>query len=149
MACIVFLPNCTPAIEQIVACSKATSYDAKAIALAMAIHYATQVMDSNYPILYVDNETALHSLLDTSLHPSQICSILAYQRLRAWLLHSPDYQITLAWCLGHVNIAPQEHIDQLAKRASNLEAPNFLSFTHLRHVSYRNMMKGWSLLAQT
>ena len=72
--------------------------------LTVALYHATLVPDATDIILYVDNEAALQSLLNSAIHPSQMCSILACQRLRAWLSALPNRHLTIAWCPGHVSV---------------------------------------------
>ena len=58
-----------------------TAFDAEVMGLTVALYHATLVPDATDIILYVDNKAALQSLLNPAIHPSQMCSILACQRL--------------------------------------------------------------------
>ncbi|ETW79535.1 hypothetical protein HETIRDRAFT_322591 [Heterobasidion irregulare TC 32-1] len=92
--------------------------------LTIALHHAILTPNTSNIILYADNEAALKSLLDPRVHPSQMCSILACQRLRAWLSAAPDHHLTIAWCPGHVGIPRQEQVDTLAKASLRDNPPH-------------------------
>ncbi|ETW81315.1 hypothetical protein HETIRDRAFT_426780 [Heterobasidion irregulare TC 32-1] len=107
-ACLVLPPNSDPPIIRKLAYGQTTAFNAEVMGLTIALHHAILTPNTFNIILYADNEAALKSLLDPRVHPSQMCSILACQRLRAWLSATLNRHLTIAWCPGHVGIPRQE-----------------------------------------
>ena len=72
------------------------------LGLAMALPHATSP-ECDHIILYADNGSAFRTVLDTSIHPSQMCAILSNQLVYGSL---PCYyaRLMVARCPGHVGI---------------------------------------------
>ena len=148
-ASLIIPPKPLPPIVRKLACGQATAFDAEIMGLTIALHHATLIEDSSDIILYADNEAALKALLNPSVHPSQMCSILACQRLRAWLSASPNRHITIAWCPGHVGVPRQEQVDTLAKSSLRDNPPAFASASFLKQKAYTSMLEAWQSLMKS
>ena len=148
-ACIISPPKPLPPIIRRLACGHATAFDAEIMGLTIALHHATRIAECSHIILYADNEAALKALLNPAIHPSQMCSILACQRLRAWFSASPDRRITIAWCPGHVGVARQEQVDTLAKISLRDDPPAFASASFLKQKAYTSMLEAWQHLMKS
>lgn len=107
------------------ATGRATSFDAELAGLTSALHHsikraiarATTGTATHHIHLYADNAAALNSLFDTSLHSSQILSVMSCTRAKAWLSLSPHHRIHLHWVPGHQNIEENENVDSDATEA--------------------------------
>lgn len=100
---------------------------------------------AEYKLSFADNESALHSLLDTSLHSSHIMSVLSAKRAREWLEAEPNHTIHLHWIPGHRGIALNELVDRLTNEAYDLFVPiNRISHAHARALITQRVMEDWA-----
>ncbi|ETW75604.1 hypothetical protein HETIRDRAFT_426112 [Heterobasidion irregulare TC 32-1] len=145
-ASLIFPPNNAHPIIRKLACGHTTAFDAEIMGLTIALHHATITPHTTEIVLYADNEAALKSLLNPTVHPSQMCSLLACQRLRTWFSASPERHLTIAWCPGHSGIPHQEEADALAKSALKGNHPAFTSASFLKQKAYTSLLASWQLL---
>ncbi|TFY70206.1 hypothetical protein EVG20_g2792 [Dentipellis fragilis] len=121
-----------------ISCGRTTSYDAELQGLFLALHYLTS-QDATAIYLFCDNESALTSLFDTRLHASQMLSVLACRKARAWLEADPNRTIHLSWCPGHADIEQNEQVDVDAKTAATTTPPSPSS--HMRMLGNKSPQK--------
>ncbi|TFY68863.1 hypothetical protein EVG20_g3393 [Dentipellis fragilis] len=130
-----------------ISCGRTTSYDAELQGLSLALHYLTS-QDATAIYLFCDNESALTSLFDTRLHASQMLSVLACRKARAWLEADPNRTIHPSWCPGHADIEQNEQVDVDAKTAATTTPPiAFISHAYARQQVTAEATKEWQLLA--
>ncbi|KZV76335.1 hypothetical protein PENSPDRAFT_569981, partial [Peniophora sp. CONT] len=96
---------------------RCVSYNAEAVAITMAIGTLTSLDDASDIHIFADNKSALESIVDTRLHSSQLLSITACERLRAWLSANAG-RVFFHWCPGHHGIEPNELVDGDVKHAA-------------------------------
>lgn len=131
------------------ATGRATSFDAELAALTAALRKAIDTANTLPNIsaihMFADNESALHSLFDTSLHSSHIMSVLSAKHAREWLEAEPTHHIHLHWIPGHRGVALNERADRLAHDAHDLLEPiNHISYAHARALITKRIMEDWA-----
>lgn len=129
------------------ATGRATSFDAELAGLTSALHHsikraiarATTGTATHHIHLYADNAAALNSLFDTSLHSSQILSVMSCTRAKAWLSLSPHHRIHLHWVPGHQNVEENENVDSDATEAHTTypRSPHVSAAYARQHVTTR------------
>ena len=100
-------------------CGKVTIYDAEMMGLARGIAEAIK-QGKNTIHVYCDNESAIQSITDATMHSSQLVSIATCKKLRTWFDGDAGRKIYFHWIPGHVDIAPGDFVDELAKEAANI-----------------------------
>ncbi|CDO74300.1 hypothetical protein BN946_scf184839.g5 [Trametes cinnabarina] len=91
-----------------------------------------------------DNESALETLLDPSLHGQQLVSIVACRNVREWLSKDPRRKTEFHWCPSHEGIEWNELVDGDAKKAADLPmARDECSLAHARHLLMVQMKSNW------
>ncbi|KAJ2968467.1 hypothetical protein NUW54_g13208 [Trametes sanguinea] len=126
-----------------IACGKGTSYDAEMMAGGMALAFATrQPCDVIHVV--ADNESALTTLLDPSMHSQQLVSVVACRNVREWLSKDARRRIVFHWCPSHEGIAWNELVDSDAKEAAGLPLErDECSLAHARHLLAVQLKSDW------
>jgi hypothetical protein len=92
---------------------------------------------------YMDNTSAISSILDTSAHPCQAASLAFRKAARCLLCAHPDLRMTVTWCPGHVGIPGNKRADILAKLAVSLEPSTGLPISWARHHASSTPTTAW------
>ncbi|KAI0762068.1 hypothetical protein BC629DRAFT_1294283, partial [Irpex lacteus] len=64
--------------------------------------------------VFADNQAALTSILAAGHGPAQLTSVAACASVRQWLEASPNHQIHLWWCPGHMGVHWNNEVDREA-----------------------------------
>ena len=127
-------------------------FDTEMFALAAGIAHAVRHEDfgaAETLHVFVDNRAAARAIVHPSRHASQLCSVVACQHLRAFLERSPQHRVFIHWCPAHVGIPANEFVDQAAKAALRLEAPNDVTWSAARSRVVERMLASWRLQAES
>lgn len=137
-------------------CGQATPYDAEMAALACGLRKAVDRIPESVTDIHVfaDNQAALTSILAAGHGPAQLTSVAACASVRKWLEASPDHQIHLWWCPGHMGVHWNNEVDREAGLAT-AEPCEEVSFAYARqritaqaYDAWRQDMQGSSYRGQ-
>ena len=126
-----------------IACGRGTSYDAEMMAGGMGVAFATrQACDTIHVV--ADNESALKTILDPSMHGQQLVSVVACKNVRAWLTKDNKRRIEFHWCPSHEGVEWNERVDEDAKKAAELPLEcDECSLAHARHLLTVQLKADW------
>jgi ribonuclease HI len=126
---------------------RAGVYDTEMFALAGSAGAVTHILAQNLHIKHLlflsDNQAALSTITDTSVHPAQGASILFRHHIDNLPLTSNPFDVELIWIPGHKGILSNEHADSIAKAAVN-HHPIFVSTISWAHEKAKSRaLKTW------